>query len=121
MEHSMRSQGFPYYTNWAARIIMILFAALLSIFSADFYSKDFSFWQNAFSLFMHLVPVFILLGTAWASWKRQWIGALVCLILAVLYIIWAWGRFPLSVYFLIDGPLLVLSILYFISWLGRKV
>jgi hypothetical protein len=31
------------------------------------------------------------------------------------YIIWAWGRFPLSVYFTIAGPLFLLALLFYLS------
>jgi hypothetical protein len=116
MENKMATSSILGYVNWTARILTILFAAFLSIFSADSFSKEYSFWENVFSLFMHLVPVIVILVILAFSWKRPLAGVISYALLGVLYIFWAWGRFPLSVYFMIAGPLFVMSVLYFIVW-----
>ena len=107
------------YVDRAALILTILFAAFLSIFSADAFSDKFSFWQNAFSLFMHLLPVIVILIVLIISRKLPMTGVISYSLLGVLYMAWAWGRFPLSVYFMIAGPLFLMSVLYFIVWRSR--
>lgn len=108
------------YINWSVRIVTILFAAFLSIFSADAYNNEYPSWKNIMFLFIHLIPVMVILIVLAISWKRPLAGVISYALLGSLYIFWAWGRFPLSVYFMIAGPLFVMSVLYFLVWKGQK-
>ncbi len=69
---------------------------------------------------LHNIPTLLLGLVVFAAWRREWIGALVCLVLAVAYIALFWGRFPLSVYFTIAGPLFLIAALYTVNWQFRK-
>lgn len=109
---------------WSARILTILFAFFLSIFSFDAYNENAGFWMNAFAFFMHLIPVWIMLAVLAVSWRYEWVGAFVFSLLGMVYIAWAWGRFPLSVYFLMAGPCFLISLLFYLGWhrkSGRRV
>ncbi len=105
---------------WAPRILAIVFSLFLSIFAADVFESHAGFWSLALALFMHLLPVLLMLLVLIVSWRYEWVGAIVYSLLGVVYIIWAWGRFPLSVYFFIAGPLFIIAILFFLSWRRRK-
>jgi hypothetical protein len=54
------------------------------------------------------------------SWRREWIGGIVFILLALLYIISIWGRFPLITYIGISGPLGLIGVLFLLNWRYRN-
>jgi len=106
-------------TFWTPRVICILFALFLVIFSFDVFEEAHGFWNLALALLMHNLPTIGLFVTLYFAWRREWIGAVIFTGLGVLYIVWAWGRFPLMNYFLIAGPLFLLGILFLVNWIFR--
>ena len=103
--------------GWFARIFNILFAVFLSIFAFDVFSEGYSLWNTIVALFMHLLPVFFIVGVLLLSWRWELVGALVFPVLGLVYIISTAGRFHWSAYVLISGSLFLLGILYLISWI----
>lgn len=99
----------------AAVTLGCAYALFLSIFSADAFSENFSFWQNAFSLFIHLIPTLTVIIILFFAWRWQWVGVVFFSLIGIGYIIWAWARFPLSVYVTIAGPLFLLALLFYLS------
>jgi hypothetical protein len=53
------------------------------------------------------------------TWRWEWVGAILFNLLAVLYVVMAWGRFNWSAYALISGPLCIVGILFLLNWLHR--
>ena len=104
---------------WSPRILCILFAAFLGVFSLDVFGEGLGVWQTILALLMHLVPVYIVVIALVLAWRWEWIGAVLFGALAVFYLIWAWGRFDWSAYALISGPLLLVAILFLLSWKYR--
>lgn len=105
---------------WSPRVITIGFALFISFFALDAIQPGRDWQHNLLDLFMHLHPVLILAVALMVSWKYEWLGAILFLFFAITYIYWAWGRFPLSVYFVIAGPLFVISLLFGIGWYFKK-
>ena len=106
---------------WAPRLILIVFALFLVVFSFDVFGEGKSATEVALGFILHNIPSIILGLLVFAAWRREWIGASACLVLAVAYIVWAWERFPLSVYFAITGPLFLVAALYAINWWRRSL
>jgi hypothetical protein len=104
---------------WSPRALCILFALFVSIFALDVFREGYDFGRTLLALAMHLIPTVIVVLFLIIAWRWEWIGGIVFLVLAVFYIIWAWGRFPLSVYFVISGPMIIISILFFLNWKYR--
>jgi hypothetical protein len=104
---------------WTPRVICILFALFLVIFSFDVFEGAHGFWNIALGLLMHNLPTIALFITLYFAWRREWIGTVIFTGLGVFYIWQFWGRFPLSVYFLIAGPLFLLGILFLVNWIFR--
>jgi hypothetical protein len=71
-------------------------------------------------LALHNIPTAALLLVVAAAWRREWLGALACSVLGVLYIAWAWARFPLMTYVIITGPLFLVAALYAVNWRRRR-
>jgi hypothetical protein len=109
MEHKLFSAKTIRIT---ARLLSGFYAGLLSIFSLDVFSEGLGFWKTLVALCMHLIPVWMVLLILWISWKHSRVGGIVYPLLGILYIGLAWGRFPLTAYLFIAGPLFLLGALY---------
>jgi hypothetical protein len=105
---------------WVPRTIMILFILLISMFALDAFDGDASLIKKIAGFLIHLIPTFILIILLVLSWRREWIGAIFFILLGLLYIFWAWRKFPLSVFFIISGPLFISGILFMVNWINRK-
>ena len=106
---------------WTPRIICIAFAAFLAIFALDVFDMPGGFWYKALALFVHLIPTGIVLIVLAIAWRREWIGAVVSRLLAVLHLVTKWGQLDWSAYAMIDGPLLLLGVLFLVNWRKRAV
>ena len=105
---------------WAPRLSLILFALFLVIFSFDVFGAGKSATQIGTELLIHNIPSMILGLVVFAAWRREWIGFLVCVVLAVAWVAWAWQRFPLPAHLVtylgMAGPLLLIAALYAVNW-----
>jgi hypothetical protein len=104
---------------WTPRIVCIAFAAFLGIFALDVLGSPLDFWHKALALLIHLTPTWILLATLVLLWRREWIGALIFPLLAVFHLVTKWGRLDWAGYAMIDGPLILLGVLFWLSWRNR--
>ena len=104
---------------WAPRILSILFAMFLSVFAFDVFGEGSGLWQTIGALLLHMVPAFIVVIALVIAWRREWVGAVLFSALAVLYVAWTWGRFPLVAYLSISGPLVLAGILFLLNWVYR--
>jgi len=105
---------------WTPRILTILFALFISLFALDVFGEGNTFWQTVLALFIHLIPTFLIIIFLLFAWRWEWIGAVVYNALGMLYIIMLYGRFPVSVYFTISGPLFLVGILFLLNWIFRE-
>ncbi|MGA1980296.1 MAG: hypothetical protein ABSG99_07035 [Sedimentisphaerales bacterium] len=105
---------------WMPRILCILFAVFVSLFSFDVFGAGYSFWKTILALLMHLIPTGIILVVLAVSWRWEWVGAIIFSALGVLYIVMFWGRFMWPVYLIMSGPLFLVGFLFLINWLYRK-
>ena len=104
---------------WAPRVLCLLLAAFLSLFALDVFDEHIGFWNTALALGIHLVPTWLVLGILVIAWRREWVGAILFNLLALLYLAMTWGRFPWSTYVVISGPLCLVGILFLVNWLRR--
>ncbi len=106
---------------WTPRVLCILFAAFISIFAADVFGEGRGFWQTALALLMHLIPTFVIVAVLIVSWRREWIGGILFIVLGVLYVIWAWNK-PFAkwdVFLMIGGPPVLTGVLFLLNWRYR--
>ena len=104
---------------WTPRILCMAFAAFLSIFATDVFSMPGGFWQKTVALLMHLIPTGVVLVALMIVWRLEWIGAVIFPLLAVFQLVTKWGQLHWSGYAMIDGPLLLLGLLFWINWRNR--
>ena len=101
------------------RILMLLFSAFISIFAMDVFDER-PFGKMILALAMHLIPTALILVALLLAWRWEWVGGVLFTLFGILYLIIAWGKFPLSVYFAIAGPCFLAGILFLLSWIFRK-
>lgn len=94
----------------------MLFTAFISLFAFDVGEEGGEVRMT--DLLMHLLPTLFCALIIVLAWKREWIGALVFLALAVVYTWWA--RAHVQWILLIGGPMLLLASAYTWAWIQRK-
>ena len=104
--------------QWSPRILGILVCLFLALFSLDAFGPGKTFAQAIADFFIHLTPVLILLAVVVVAWRWELVGALVFTGVAMAYAYIA--RTHLSWIPIIAGPLLIVGILFFWSWIHRK-
>jgi hypothetical protein len=104
-------------------VLALLFALFVSIFALDVFGQGYGFWGTILALFMHLIPVYILLAALAIAWRWEWAGALLFAGFSAWYVIMSWGRFPLTANFIavwpIAGPPLLISLLFLLNWIYK--
>jgi len=104
---------------WTPRVLCILFAMFLSLFALDVFSEGHSFGETILALLIHLVPVYIVVIVLVIAWRWEWVGAILFNVLAVLYVVMSWGRFPWITYMDMSGPLVIVGVLFLLNWIYR--
>jgi hypothetical protein len=63
--------------HWLPRIICILAILFVSMFAADAFSPELTFWQQIGAFLMHLIPSFVLLLFLVIAWKWELVGGII--------------------------------------------
>ena len=106
---------------WAPRILTILFALFLSVFALDVFAETKGFLETLTALVLHLIPAFLVVVLLVLAWRRGLIGVIAFAGLAITYVVVMWGRgFPWVAYVTISAPLLLMSVLFLLSWRQRR-
>lgn len=95
---------------WIPRVIGTLVALFIGIFAFD------AIQEGLLAFLLHLTPMFVLLAVVALSWRWPWVGAGVFTGLAILY---AMTSPRLDWILSISGPLVVVGLLFFVSWRFR--
>jgi hypothetical protein len=91
----------------------------LSLFALDVFEEGLGFWHTLLALFMHLIPVYIVLIVLAIAWRWEWVGAVLFIALALFYLISTWGRFHWSAYVVISGTAALVGILFLVDWINK--
>jgi len=103
---------------WSPRVLCIIFAAFISMFAMDIFDGSHGFLQTIVGLLIHLIPTFLIVAVLLLSWRWEWIGAVVYIGLGIFYALTTgYGRITWILG--ISGPLLVIGILFLISWFNH--
>jgi hypothetical protein len=104
---------------WAPRILTILFALFLSVFALDVFEGKKAFLETLAALVLHLIPTFLVIVLLVLAWRWELIGVVVFAGLAIAHAGLLWGRFDWVAYAVISGPMLLMSVLFLLSWRQR--
>ncbi|HPM88764.1 MAG TPA: hypothetical protein PKX27_12310 [Bacteroidales bacterium] len=116
--------------HWIPRILCILAILFICMFALDSFAPGQTIWQQLGAFFIHLIPSFILLILLVVSWKWEYIGGIVFVVIGlgfgpIIFIhnyninhsIWM----NLTSILLVTFPLIVVGILFIVShWQKRK-
>ena len=72
---------------WTPEILSILFISFLALMSLDVFSSGLNFWRTIGALFIHNIPVFILLAVLLVSWKYEIVGGIAFILAGIFYIV----------------------------------
>ncbi|MBM4188776.1 MAG: hypothetical protein FJ206_15845 [Gemmatimonadetes bacterium] len=105
---------------WSPRVLGILVCLFLSVFALDAFEGGKTFLQGLGDFLLHLSPMLILLGVVALSWRWQWIGGVVFTVLGLAYALYAGlPRHHPEWILPIAGPLLLVGVLFLVSWIRR--
>jgi hypothetical protein len=104
----------------AATSLGVLYAVALLIFAADVFNHEQNIAQTFYDILLHLLPTAVILLIVFVAYNRPLIGAIIYLVLGLMYIITGWARMHWSAHVLIAVPLLLLSALYITAWKSNK-
>jgi hypothetical protein len=100
---------------WSPRILGILVSLFIGLFALDAFSQGRPLFEAISDFVIHLIPAFMLAVLVGASWRREWIGGLAFIGLAVLYAT-TMARGRLDWMLVISGPLMIVGVLFLWSW-----
>ncbi|MDA1082639.1 MAG: hypothetical protein O2973_13395 [Gemmatimonadetes bacterium] len=105
---------------WSPRILAILFALSLVLFSLDVFSEDLGVGASIGAFLIHLTPFYVVLLLLWLSWWHERAGALAFVLLAGAHVVLTWGRSDFSAYAVIAGPAVLIAVLFFVhaTWVS---
>ena len=112
------------FVYWAPRVLSILFLLFLAMFSLDIFDAGYDFWGTVLGLFMHNIPVLILLIVLIISWKYEIVGGIVFILAGLLYIAITINRvewyIALAWSLNIAGPAFLIGILFLLNWRQKR-
>lgn len=105
---------------WTPRILSIIFALFLGLFSLDVFGMGAGFWATLAGFLFHNLPTFILLIALFLAWRWEWIGTVVFFGFGVWYLVTSWGKFDWTAPLIISGIPILIGALFLVGWLDRK-
>jgi len=113
------------FVYWTPRVLSIIFLVFLAMFSLDIFDMELNFWQTLLGLFMHNIPVLILLFVLIISWKREIVGAIVFILAGIFYAILAINAantwlMALAWIAQISGPAFIIGGFFLANWLKKR-
>ena len=99
---------------WTPRVLCILFAVFISVFALDVFSEGYGFGETILALLIHLIPTFLVVIALVIAWRREMVGVILFIALALLYLVSSRGKG-----WIISGPLFLISGLFLFDWLYR--
>lgn len=118
-----KTSRFLYWTPRIAAIALLLF---LTLFSLDVITPESSVGDIALRLFIHNIPVIILLVLLIIAWNHELVGTVTFGMAGLSYMVlsavgtWPKWYLALSWSLIIAGPAFFISILFLINWLKKR-
>jgi hypothetical protein len=103
------------FLYWSPRVLGIVLTAFISLFALDVFEHF-----TLIGFLMHLVPTAIALAVLLIAWRWEAVGGCLYLLIGVIYIVMAWGRFPLLTYMLVVGPIWLVGGLFLCHHFVRR-
>ena len=106
--------------NWVTRGLIILYVLFISLFALDATEGIATVGEKVIAIFMHLLPSLLLLFVLLIVWKRQLIGAILFMVLAIVFTVFFNTYKDLIIFLIISLPLFVISLISYLSYKYSK-
>jgi len=117
------------FFHWLPRVICIISILFISLFAADSFTPELTFWQQVGDFLIHLIPSFVMLGILIIAWKRDLFGSIAFGLVGLVMIpiiyginykmnhsVWS----SLGVVCAIALPFFIIGVLFFVSYSKKK-
>jgi hypothetical protein len=92
----------------------------LSLFALDVFSEGYGFGRTVLALLIHLVPVYIVVIVLVIAWRWEWVGAILFIVLSLLYLAFNRGGLHWGVFLAIPGPPFIIGISFLLNWIFKN-
>ena len=99
---------------WSPRVLGILVGIFLGLFALDALDEGIP------ALLLHVMPAAGVLLLVAVSWRREWLGGTMFVVLGAVYGVLAWRRGHVDWLLIVSGPLLIVGVLFLLSWWHHK-
>ena len=106
------------FVYWTPRILSIIFILFLALFSLDIFEMNLGFWGTLVGLFIHNIPVFILLIILIISWKHEIVGGIAFILMNVMTTGFEWYYLAWAVQ--ISGIAFFIGIMFLVGWFKKR-
>ena len=103
---------------WAPRVLGVGSGLFLSLFALDAFAPGKPVPEALLDFLVHLAPATLVFSVVAVAWRRDGIGALAFVALALLYVWMAGTRVDWII--VISGPLLVTGLLFMWNWIRTR-
>lgn len=104
------------YLYYLPRTLSIIYIIFISLFALDVFSENYAFLETITTLFMHLIPTFILIAATILAWKKELIGGITFILLGILFTIF-FSTYNNQISFLIiTFPLILIGLLFLFNF-----
>jgi hypothetical protein len=104
---------------WLPRVSVLLFTALISLFSLDVVGMGYGFWETAGAFLIHSIPALLMVAAIYIAWRWEWVGGFFFIAWALFYVVSAQG-FGAGVYLMMSGLPFALGVLFLLNWHFRR-
>ena len=79
------AHGLRQAIHWAPRVLGVVFALFLALFSFDVFDAGYSPLETLLAIATHLLPTFVLLAAVALGWRRPLAGGLLFIAWGIFY------------------------------------
>jgi hypothetical protein len=105
---------------WLPRVLAIIYILFISMLALDIFTEYSKISEILIGLFMHLIPSFILIGATVLAWKKEKIGGIVFIVLALAMALFFNRNMEPIGFLIISFPVLVIGALFLASYAKNR-
>lgn len=107
---------------WSPRIAAMLLIFFVSLFALDVFSPEYTLAEMLVGFLMHMLPSIAMIILLVLAWRWAWVGFFAFLAAALYFMRFALGDLgqAMGSFLLFSGPMLLIAILFGVSWLWRR-
>ncbi|MBC8234314.1 hypothetical protein H8E77_32595 [bacterium] len=101
---------------WTPRILVILFAAFISLFALDEFGEKRPFFEKILGFFVHLIPTFFIILSVIIAWRYKLIGGVLLALVGIVFMLFFKTYTNIGRFAMLSLPLFLTGALFIISY-----